>query len=74
MENKIKNVMSAIFNIDVNEINQDSSPDNIDNWDSMAHMNLIVGLEEEFNLEFDETEVSEMMNLKLICLIVSEKL
>ena len=74
MENKIKNVMSAIFNIDVNEINQDSSPDNIDNWDSMAHMNLIVGLEEEFNLEFDETEISEMMNLKLICLIVSEKL
>ena len=66
--------MSAIFNIDVNEINQDSSPDNIDNWDSMAHMNLIVGLEEEFNLEFDETEISEMMNLKLICLIVSEKL
>ena len=74
MENKIKNVMSAIFNIDVNEINQDSSPDNIDNWDSMAHMNLIVGLEEEFNLEFDETEISEIMNLKLICLIVSEKL
>lgn len=74
MENKIKNVMSAIFNVDINDINEESSPDNIDNWDSMAHMNLIVGLEEEFNLIFDETEITEMMNFKLICLIISEKI
>ena len=74
MENKIKNVMSAIFNVDINDINEESSPDNIDNWDSMAHMNLIVGLEEEFNLIFGETEITEMMNFKLICLIISEKI
>ena len=74
MVNRIKNVMTSIFNIDKNEIIDDSSPDNIEGWDSMAHMNLIVGLEEEFNLLFDETEITEMMNFKLICLIIKEKL
>ena len=74
MENKIKNVMSSVFDVDVNEILEDTSPDSLDNWDSMAHMNLIVGLEEEFSILFDQDEITEMLNFKLICLIVSEKI
>lgn len=74
MENKIKNVMSSVFDVDVNEILEDTSPDSLDNWDSMAHMNLIVGLEEEFSILFDQDEITEMLNFKLICLIISEKI
>jgi acyl carrier protein len=74
MENKIKNVMSSVFDVNVNEILEDTNPDSLDNWDSMAHMNLIVGLEEEFNILFDEDEITEMLNFKLICLIISEKI
>ncbi len=74
MENKIKNVMSSVFDVNVNEILEDTSPDSLDNWDSMAHMNLIVGLEEEFNILFNEDEITEMLNFKLICLIISEKI
>ena len=74
MENKIKNIMSSLFDVDINEINEDSSPDSLDNWDSMGHMNLIVALEEEFRILFDEDEITEMLNFKLICLIISEKI
>lgn len=74
MENKVKNVMSSIFDVNVSEISEDTSPDSLDNWDSMGHMNLIVGLEEEFNILFDEDEITEMLNFKLICLIISEKI
>lgn len=62
IENKIKKVMSTIFNIDLNEISDNSSPNNIDKWDSMAHMNLIVELEKEFDLLFDANEITEMIN------------
>ena len=53
MEIRIKTVMSAVFNLDVNTISRISSPDNIENWDSLKHMNLIIALEEEFGIEFD---------------------
>lgn len=74
MKNKIKNVISSIFDVNINEISDDTSPDSLDNWDSMGHMNLIVALEEEFNIIFDEDEITEMLNFKLICLIISEKI
>ena len=45
MEDRIKKVMSDVLNIDVSLINNETSPDNIENWDSLKHMNLIVALD-----------------------------
>ena len=74
METKIKNVMSSIFDVELDQINDTTTQGDLEHWDSLGHMNLVVALEEEFELVFDEEEIIEMMNFKLICLIVSEKL
>jgi acyl carrier protein len=74
MEDRIKKVMSDIFNIDIDLINNNSSPDNIENWDSLNQMNLIVCLEEEFNILFTDEEVVEMINYPLVKLILRDKL
>ena len=74
MDNHIKNVMSAVFEIPIDEIDDDSSPDNVGSWDSLKHMNLVVSLEEEFNIEFTDDEIVKMMNLSQIKSIVLEKL
>ena len=73
MENRIKNIMAAVFEISVDEINDESSPDNIESWDSLKHMNLIVALEEEFGVQFMDEEIVEVMNYALIKLILSKK-
>ena len=57
IEERIKNVMSAVFEIPVEQIQDDSSPDTIDSWDSLKHMNLVAALEEEFNVEFSDGEI-----------------
>tara|TARA_B100001059_G_C17646714_1_gene482236 strand:+ start:298 stop:528 length:231 start_codon:yes stop_codon:yes gene_type:complete len=72
MENKIKQIMADVFSIDISEINDDASPDNIDNWDSLGHMSLITAIEEELDITFNNDQIIEMMNYKLILLIVSE--
>jgi acyl carrier protein len=74
MENRIKKVMSAVFEIPVEQINNESSPDNIELWDSLRHMQLVVALEEEFNIRFEDEEISEMLNYQLIHHIVSNKI
>jgi len=66
MEQRIKNVMASVFNLEENEIGNDASPDTIEQWDSLRHMHLIVGLEEEFGVTFKEDEIVEMMNYQLI--------
>ena len=66
MEDRIKKVMSDVFDIDIESINNDSSPDNIENWDSLKHMDLIVTLEEEFGIEFTDEEIVDSMSYTLI--------
>lgn len=78
MENEINNrivrVMEAVFELPIDEITDDFSPDNYASWDSLKHMNLVVALEEEFNIEFVDEEIVEMMKLSQIKKFVIEKL
>jgi acyl carrier protein len=70
---RIKNVMSAVFEIPEEQIKNDSSPDTIGSWDSLRHMNLIVALEEEFKVELTDDEILDMMNYKSIESIITGK-
>ena len=73
MESRIKEVMSAVFEINLEDINDNTSPDTIDIWDSLRHMNLVAALEEEFSIEFNDDEIVEMMNFALVKTILGEK-
>jgi acyl carrier protein len=75
MENlheRIIKVMSLVFEVPVETLNEDSSSDTIGTWDSLKHLNLILALEEEFNVEIPDEEVGNLMNYKLIKLVIEE--
>lgn len=57
MDNRIKKIMSIVFEVPVEKIYDKSSPENIEAWDSLRHMNLVVALEEEFDIEFNDDEI-----------------
>ncbi|MBA5247448.1 acyl carrier protein [Marnyiella aurantia] len=73
METRIKNVMASVFEMPAEQINAESSPDNIENWDSLKHLNLVVALEEEFDIEFDDDEALELMSFSSIYDLVKAK-
>ena len=76
MENqkvKILEVMSSVFEVELSTLNVDSSIDNIENWESIRHLNLILALEEEFNITIPDEEVGDLVNYKLIQLIINEQ-
>ncbi len=72
LDSKILDVMSYVFEVPVSELNEESSQDTIESWDSVKHLNLIVALEEEFGIEIPIEEVGHLISFKLIRLIVGE--
>ena len=66
--------MAAVFNMPVKNISNASSRDNIKNWDSIKHLQLIIALEEEFNITIKEEHATEMLNYSLIQNIINEML
>ena len=70
MENRVKKVIAEILDIEINSINDNTSPETIESWDSLKQMNIIVALEEEFDIEFSDEDIVEMLNFRLICEVV----
>jgi acyl carrier protein len=73
MKNKIAEIMKSVFEIDDTIEQVHYVKDQIATWDSLNHMNLIVALEEEFNVRFSEEEINELLSLDLIELTIKEK-
>ncbi len=73
MEERLKEIMAQVFDVPNESINNDSSPDTIENWDSVNHMNLVLALEQAFSISFEPDEIIEMMNFELILIILKDK-
>ena len=58
--------MATVFKTSVQEISDDSTPHSIKSWDSLKHINLIIALEEEFDLKLEEDEIAAMVSFPII--------
>ena len=66
MQERIKGVMAQIFNVDVNSITEDSSPESIERWDSLKHMQLILAIEDEFDVTFPDDDIPNLLSTRAI--------
>jgi acyl carrier protein len=73
-ENKLKEVMAAMLQVQAGEIGPDASMDTIETWDSLRHMNLVLALEEEFGVSVPDDEAADITSYKLIKLVLEELL
>ena len=65
--NRIKSIMAAVFGVDVATISHETTSYTIENWDSLKHMNLIIAIEKEFDMTFEDDDILEMISFKTIC-------
>ena len=72
MRERVYKIISQVFNVPIENINDESSSDDIETWDSLKHMNMVLALEEEFNVQFGEEQIFEMLNVGLIIEILKE--
>ncbi len=49
---KLSNVFRVLFNLPDIELNDNLTAKDISGWDSFNHVNLIINIEEEFNVRF----------------------
>lgn len=61
---KLKKILAKVLGVNENEINDDSSPDNIESWDSFNGLMLVSELENEFKISFTMDEVINVKNVE----------
>ena len=73
MDKKLKKIFSKIIGIKESPIKPSTSPKNTKKWDSLAHMNLIMALENELKIKFTDNEITEMLTFELVKEIIINK-
>ncbi len=70
---KLFTLISEVLQIPPQKITDSLAIDNSETWDSLKHMELIVAIEEEYNINLKTSEIVAMTNVKAIRQILQKK-
>lgn len=70
---RLTEVFRDVFDDDFITLTPQTTADDIDEWDSIEHINLIGAVEDEFGLRFKMGEVSGMKNVGEMVSIISAR-
>jgi|TARA_B100001741_G_C16310815_1_gene485753 acyl carrier protein len=73
LEKKLKELVSTVFEIKIDEIDDSTSPDTVEKWDSLQQLNLAMAIENEFKITLSPNDITDMLSYKLIKQILLEK-
>jgi acyl carrier protein len=71
---QIRAMASDLFGVPVEQITAASSPQTLENWDSIQHLNLVLAVEEKFGVQLSPEEIEEMKSVGETAKLVESKL
>jgi acyl carrier protein len=68
---EVRAVASDIFGVPPDQITAESSPETIENWDSMQHLNLVLAIEEKFGVQLEPEDIEQMKSIGAVVALVT---
>ena len=69
---QVRSIASDIFGIPADKVTAESSPETIENWDSMQHLNLVLAIEEKFAVQLEPEDIEQMKNIGAVAALVEK--
>ena len=66
MNDKLLQILADTLGVDVGALNEETSMENTAAWDSVAHLNLVLSLEQSFGQRFSPDEFMQMQSVAAI--------
>ncbi len=70
---QVRSLLAEVFQVPLQEIPPDLAFGDLPQWDSMGHMDIIMGLEQRFGIEANAKTISELTSIQAICEYLAEK-
>jgi acyl carrier protein len=62
-EDRLRQTVAEVLGVNPYLLSEESSPSTVSSWDSLGHLNLVIALEEEFEVNLSAEEVLAMRNM-----------
>lgn len=67
MNDQVIDIVGRILNVPAGHLTSDSSPETVAGWDSMKHIEIILALEQEFDVRFDALQLQAQPRITDLC-------
>ncbi|MDD2960348.1 MAG: acyl carrier protein [Lachnospiraceae bacterium] len=71
---EVQEIFRDVFDDENLVISEDTSAADIDDWDSLSHIRLVVAIEKKFDIKFAFGELQELKNVGEMLELIQEKL
>ncbi len=71
---QMEEIFKDVLDLDEIELTEDTTADDIDEWDSLSHIQLIVAIEKGFSIKLTAREVKELADVGEMVSCIQSKL
>jgi len=71
---QVNDIFKDVFDDDSLVINSETTAKDVDDWDSLTHIQLVVAIEKHFKIRFTSTEIHGFANVGQMCEAISNKI
>jgi acyl carrier protein len=70
---RVRGIASDVLQVAPGSLSAESSPQTVESWDSVQHLNLVLALEEQFGVQFEPDEMDAMKSIGAIAGLLTKK-
>lgn len=74
IKERLTRVFRQVFDDPSIELTPEMTADDVDGWDSLSHVNLLIAVELEFGIEFKQNEIQRFANVGELMNCIETKL
>jgi acyl carrier protein len=71
---KISEVMMDVFDVDDLDVTENTSADQVEEWDSLSHIRFMITIERVFKIKFRNEEIADLQNVGDLAKAIEAKL
>jgi acyl carrier protein len=68
---RVRHIVAEVSEVEVERITLKSSPANLEEWDSLAQVNIVLSLEQEFGHQFSPDQIDSMVSVEKILAVLT---
>jgi acyl carrier protein len=74
VDRQVKQIMADVLDLSPEAVDAATRRDQVASWDSLNHINLVLALEQEFQVSFEISEIEAMVSYGQIMQVLTHKL
>jgi acyl carrier protein len=71
---EVNGVFREVLDNDAITVLENTTADDVDEWDSLSHIQLVVSVEKHFRIRFTSSEINNFKNVGEMCQCIQSKL